>query len=55
MSKLILLSQVIAMVWIPGRAAREKNARIALRKVIQQMLIFEAVYLFALCYVWGKV
>ncbi len=53
MAKLILLSLLFAMIGIPARAAREKNARIGLRKVIVQMLIFLALYLFALKYVYS--
>jgi hypothetical protein len=54
MSKLILLSLLFAMIWIPARAAREKNPRKALRKVIVQMLIFEVFYLFALRFLYGR-
>jgi hypothetical protein len=54
MSKLILLSLLIAMIGIPARAAREKNSRKALRKVIVQTLIFEIFYLFALRYLYGR-
>lgn len=53
MSKLILLSIIIAMIAIPARAAREKNPRKALRRVIIQAIVFEAVYLFALRYLYG--
>ena len=54
MSKLILLSIVIGMIGIPARAAREKNAAKALKKVVLQMLIFEVFYLFALRYLYGR-
>jgi hypothetical protein len=54
MSKLILLSLLFAMIGIPARAARDKNPRKALRKVIVQMLIFEVFYLFALRYIYGR-
>jgi hypothetical protein len=54
MSKLILLSIVIGMITIPVRAARVKDARKGLRKVIVQTLIFEVVYLFALRFLWGR-
>lgn len=53
MAKLILLSLLFAMLGIPARAAREKNPRKGLRKVIVQFLIFEALYLLALKYVYG--
>ena len=54
MSKLILLSIVVAMIGIPARAAREKNARKGLKTVIVQMLVFEALYLLALRYLYGR-
>jgi hypothetical protein len=54
MSKLILMSVLIAMIGIPARAAREKNPRKALKRVIVQMLIFDAFYLFALMYLYGR-
>ena len=54
MSKLILMSIMLAMIGIPARLAREKKPRDALRKVIKQMLIFEVIYLFALRYLWGR-
>lgn len=54
MSKLILLSIIVAMVAIPARAAREKNARKGLRKVVIQMLVFEVFYLFALRFLYGR-
>jgi len=54
MSKLILLSILFAMIGIPARAARKKDARKALKAVIVQMLIFEAFYIFALRYLYGR-
>jgi|GEM_PF-878332 len=54
MSKLILMSIMIAMIGIPARAAREKNSRKALKNVIVQMLAFEVFYLFALSYLYGR-
>ena len=53
MAKLILLSLLFAMIGIPARAAREKNPHVGLRKVVVQMLIFEALYVFALKYVYA--
>ncbi len=53
MAKLILFSLLFGMIGIPARAAREKNPRNGLRKVVVQMLIFEALYLLALKYVYG--
>ena len=54
MSKLILMSVLIAMIGIPAWAAREKNPRKALKQVVVRMLIFEAFYLFALRYLYGR-
>lgn len=54
MSMLILLSLLFAMIGIPARAAREKNAHKALRKAILHTLIFEVFYLFALRYLYGR-
>lgn len=54
MSKLILLSIVIAMIVIPARAARHPDPREGLRRTIVQMLIFEAVYAVSLIYLWGR-
>lgn len=53
MSKLILLSIIIAMITIPTRAAREPNPRKSLRKVLVHMLLFQAFYTFAMMYLWG--
>ena len=50
---MILLSLLFAMIAIPARAAREKNAKKGLRKVIIQMVIFEGLYLLALKYLYG--
>ena len=54
MSKLILMSIIIGIIGIPARAAREKNPRKALKNVIVQMLIFEALYLFAVGFLYGR-
>jgi len=55
MSKAILLSILFALIGIPARAAREKDARKALRKVVVQTLIFLGFYLFALRFFYGRV
>jgi len=54
MSKLILMSILFGIIGIPARAAREKNPKKALKKLIVQMLVFEAMYLFALLYLYGR-
>jgi hypothetical protein len=52
MSKLILLSILIATIALPSRAARIKNPRLGFRKVVVYMLAFEAFYAFALRFLW---
>lgn len=54
MSKFILMSIIVALIGIPARAAREKNARKALKSVIVQMLVFEVLYLLALIFLYGR-
>jgi hypothetical protein len=55
MSKFILMSIVIAMFYIPIRASKEKDVRKGLKKAITQMFVFEALYVVALKYLWGRV
>lgn len=55
MSKLLLLSLMIAMITIPTRAARDPDPRRGLKRAIVQMLIFEAFYGFCLLFVWGRI
>lgn len=54
MKKFILLSFILAMVVIPARQARSKDARLALKRVVVQMAIFDVVYLVLLLYVWPR-
>jgi len=54
MSKLILISMIIAMIVIPARAARDKSPKKGLRKAVIQSLIFDAFYAFALVFLWGR-
>ena len=54
MKKFILLSFILAMVVIPARQARSKDARAALKRTIVHMLIFDVVYLILLLYVWPR-
>ncbi|HET7543365.1 MAG TPA: hypothetical protein VFK05_26005 [Polyangiaceae bacterium] len=48
------MSIIVALIGIPARAAREKNARKALKSVIVQMLVFEVLYLLALIFLYGR-
>ncbi len=54
MSKLILLSLMIAMITIPTRAARDPDPRRGLKRAILYTLAFEAFYGFALLFLWGR-
>jgi hypothetical protein len=54
MSKLIELSIIIALIAIPARAARQKNPRLGLRKMIINMLIFEVFYVFSMRFLHGR-
>jgi hypothetical protein len=51
MSKVVLLSAVIAIVALPIRAAKEKNPKIGLKKAVQYMVVFNLLYLLALRFV----
>lgn len=55
MSKLILLSIIIANIALPARAAREKSPRKGLRKAILYVCLFNAFYLFSLLYLYGRI
>jgi hypothetical protein len=48
MSKLLLLSIIIAIIALPARAAGVASPRLGLRKLILWMLYFEAFYAFSL-------
>jgi len=51
MSKVILLSAVIAIIALPVRAAREKNPKVGLKKALRYMIAFNICYLLALRFV----
>ncbi len=55
MSKLVLLSIIGATIALPAMAARHKDPRKGLRKLIIRMLIFEGFYVFALLYLYGRI
>jgi hypothetical protein len=55
MSKLLLLSVLIASIALPTIAAREKNAKRGLRKAIIYMLLFNVFYLFGLIFLYGRI
>jgi len=54
MSKIILLSIIIAMIAIPARLARVKDAKAGLKRVIVQMLVFDVFYILALKFLYGR-
>ena len=54
MSKFILISTVLAIVVLPIIAAREKDARKGLKKLVVQLLAFQVLYLLALRFLWGR-
>jgi hypothetical protein len=54
MSKLILMSMMIAMVAIPARAAADPVPENGFRRTIMYALAFEAFYTFAMIYLWGR-
>jgi hypothetical protein len=51
MSKMILLSAVIAIVALPIRAAKEKNPKVALKKALTYLVVFNVLYILALRFV----
>jgi hypothetical protein len=55
MSKLLLLSIVIATIALPARAANLVSPRKGLRKAMLWMLLFELFYVFALMFLVGRV
>ena len=54
MSKLLLLSIIIALIALPARAANLPNPRAGFRKLIIWMLYFQAFYAFALNYLVNR-
>lgn len=54
MSKLILISVLLATIALPAVAARDTNPRRGLRRTIKYMAIFYAFYLFGLLFLYGR-
>jgi hypothetical protein len=54
LKKLILLSVIFASIVLPARAARQKDGRKALKRVLLQMVIFDAIYVALLTQVWFR-
>ncbi len=47
MAKLILLSNIIAAMWLPIRTARDPNPRRGLRRAVQYIVVYNIFYVFA--------
>ncbi len=54
MKKFILLSVILALIVIPARAARAKDARKGLKTALIQIAVFDLVYLFLVLFVWNR-
>jgi hypothetical protein len=54
MSKLILVSLLLATIALPAVAARDANPRRGLRRTLVYMVLFYAFYLFGLTFLWGR-
>jgi hypothetical protein len=54
LSKLILVSVLLATIALPTIAARDGSPRQGLRKTITYMALFYAFYLFGLLFLYGR-
>jgi hypothetical protein len=54
MKKALLVSVLLAAVIIPIQAAKLKNPRVGLKRMIVQVMIFNLFYVFAVLFVWGR-
>jgi hypothetical protein len=56
MSKLLLLSILVATIALPARAAtKSKNPKAGLKKALVHVAIFNVMYLLGLIYLYGRV
>ncbi|MBI5543380.1 MAG: hypothetical protein HY901_05795 [Deltaproteobacteria bacterium] len=55
MGKLILMSVVIASIAIPVRAARHPDPRRGLKRALVQTLLFDAVYVLAVLFIYPRI
>jgi hypothetical protein len=53
-SKLILISVLLATIALPATAARDADPRRGLRRTITYMTFFYAFYLFGLLFLYGR-
>ncbi len=54
LSKLILISVLLATIALPAIAAQDENPRRGLRRTIKYMVLFYAFYLFGLLFLYGR-
>lgn len=54
MKKLLLLFAIIASIVVPARAARIKDGKAALKKVLIQIAICDLIYLILVTQVWFR-
>ena len=54
LSKLVLISLLLATIALPAIAAQDENPRRGLRRTIKYMALFYAFYLFGLLFLYGR-
>jgi hypothetical protein len=54
MSKLMLISILLAPIIMPALAAKEKSAQVGLKRTLIRMVLFNAFYLFGLMFIYGR-
>ena len=54
MSKLLLMSCIIALMTIPVFAARDSSPKRGLKKALTRMAMYYGFYAFALMFLWGR-
>lgn len=54
MAKLLLLSIVLGAIAVPARFAREKNAKLGLKRALTGLVLLNLVYLLSLLFVWHR-
>ena len=52
MAKLLLLSILVSMIWIPVRSARIRNPAVGLRRALTGFLLFSAAYWIAVVFLY---
>jgi hypothetical protein len=54
MKTLMLLSVILASIGLPARGAMAKNPKQGLKKTLVNMMVFNAIYLFGLMYLYAR-